>query len=152
MASIFVPPARSGWAKPAIPLAPSEKPSASALPAPPINSFAFTSAAIPLSAAPSASSSLSRPARNRLSRRIDLTPKTCSRPLVEFLASLVRVSPVFCLFLAQSALWRFGSFRSAHQIILQKLVQFLRPDRFCEIPVHPSDQAFLPITLHGVRR
>src|SRR5882757_1563129 len=65
MASTFVPLARSGWAKPVIRLAPSKARSASVLLAPPIDSFAFTSVAIPSSAAPRASSSPARPARHR---------------------------------------------------------------------------------------
>ena len=60
---------------------------------PPIDSFAFTSVAIPSSAAPRASSSRARRARHRRPHQSEPSPKMRSRPIVAFLAHCRCVLP-----------------------------------------------------------
>src|SRR6267143_1789247 len=143
--STFAPPARSGWAKPAVRPDQSEKLSASAFRAPPTRSFVFTSAGIPSLVDRSGSFAPSGATNNRLSDQSDLPSRLHSRSRVQIRRASFFAHCCLGLFLAQSALVRFESSLSALKIVPQNLVQFLRSDRFREIPVHSYGQAFLPI-------
>jgi hypothetical protein len=115
-----------------------------------MSSSGFTSAAIPSLAAPSGFFSPPEATKIHLSRQSNLPSKLRTRLQIPR-ASLLRRCWL-CLFLAQSALVRFDGSLSPLNVTPQNLVQFLRPDWFCEIPIHPSSQAFLSISFHGVRR